>query len=163
MYFKQLPYTQYQIGGVRKLVTNILTRIAVSSEIRDNVFIYEEYTVRDGETPESVAFDFYGSTQYHWVIMVINDIVYPWNDWALSTTTLNKIAREKYGNDEEIYDPHHYLDSNGFITNQTSGTYPVSNLQYEIEENDKKRNIKILSPQLISLFVKDFRALIKQA
>lgn len=160
MYFSQLPYMQYELNGIKKLVTNILTRITVSNELKDNIFLYEEYTIKDGETPESVAFDFYGSTEYHWVIMLINEIIYPWNDWALPSMALNEIAKEKYGA-TNLYAVHHYVDANGFITSQTVGTYPVSNLEYETQENDKKRNIKILEPTLLSAFVKDFKSLIK--
>jgi hypothetical protein len=160
MYFSQLPYLEYDIEGVRKLVTNILTRVAVSSEIKDNIYLYEEYTVKDGETPESIAFDRYGSTQYHWIVMLINEIIYPWNDWALSTSMLRKITQEKYGA-ANLYAVHHYIDENGFITSQTVGTFPVSNLDYEIAENDAKRNIKLIEPSLISAFVKEFKALVQ--
>lgn len=150
---------RYSIEGIDKLVTNILTRITVSKELKDNIFLYEEYTIKDGETPESVAFDNYGSTEFHWVLMLVNNIVYPWNDWALPTTTLIDICKTRYGA-ENLYNTHHYVDSIGNITSQTIGTYPVSNLEYEIEMNDKKRNIKILTPNLLNAFVKEFNALI---
>lgn len=160
MYFSLLPFMEYNIEGNKKLVTNILTRIAVSSELKDNIYLYEEYSIKDGETPESIAFDQYGSTQYHWVVMLINDIIYPWNDWAVSSDMVVKLTKEKYG-ETELYSTHHYIDDNGFVTSQTVGTYPVSNLEYEIAQNDKKRNIKLLQPSLISAFVKEFKSLIQ--
>ena len=160
MYFSQLSYLRYEIDGFDKLVTNILTRITVSKELKDNIFLYEEYSIKDGETPESVAFDKYGSTEYHWVILLTNNIIYTWNDWALPTSTLLDICKEKYGIGN-LYQTHHYIDSYGNITSQTIGNTPVSNWQYESDINDKKRNIKILSPSLLNAFVKDFNSLIE--
>lgn len=151
---------RYSINGMDKLVTNILTRITVSKELKDNIFLYEEYTVKDGETPESIAFDNYGSTEFHWVLLLINNIVYVWNDWALSSSALIDITKSKYGV-ENLYQTHHYVDVLGNITSQTVGTYPVSNLEYETQVNDAKRNIKILAPNLLNAFVKEFNVLIE--
>lgn len=160
MYFSLLSYLEYDIEGMKKLVTNILTRVAVSPELKDNIYLYEEYTVKDGETPESIAFDRYGSTQYHWIVMLTNDIIYPWNDWALSSFMLKKMTQEKYGADN-LYAVHHYVDSNGFNTSQSVGTYPVSNLDHETMENDAKRNIKLIEPSLVPIFVKEFKTLVQ--
>lgn len=162
MYFKQLPAMVYSIGDVSKLVTNIFTRITINAAFKDNAFLFEEYSIKDNETPESVAFDYYGSTDYHWVIMLCNEIIYPWNDWAVSQDTINQNTKDKYGI-TQLYTTHHYVDANGFYTTQTVGTYPVSNVQYETDENNKKRSIKILDKSLLHPFITEFNNLIKLA
>ncbi len=160
MYFKQLPMALYSVEGVQKLVTNILTRITISNELKQNIFLFEEYSIKDGETPESVAFDNYGSTQYHWVILICNEIIYPWNDWALPQSVLIDVVKDRYGA-SNLYTTHHYIDDDGYVTSQTVGTYPVSNLEYETGLNDEKRNIKILNVNFLTAFVNEFDALTK--
>lgn len=160
MYFKQLPAMVYTIDGISKLVTNILTRITISNDFKDNAFLYEEYYLKDNETPESLAFDYYGSTEYHWVLLLCNEIIYPWNDWAVSQSTVEQNTKDIYGV-SNLYATHHYIDDEGFITSQTVGTYPVSNIQYQTDENNKKRTIKILNKGLLHPFISEFSALIK--
>ena len=160
MYFKQLPVMMYKVGDYQKLVSNILMRISITNELKDNIFLFEEYSITDGETPESVASDFYGSTEYHWVIMLCNEIVYPWNDWALSQDMVIKITKEKYGV-ANLYTTHHYQNADGLIVNSGVGNYPVSNLDYETRENDVKRNIKILNVNFLTGFVKEFNTLVR--
>jgi PKD repeat protein len=159
MYFSKLPLMVYNIGGVSKLVTNILTRIAVSDELKANIFLYDSYVVKDGESPEMVSFKFYDNPQYHWVLLITNEIVNHYEQWPISSQSVVDYAKEKYGV-SNIYATHHYINSDGFIVNSGAGTYPVSNLEYEINTNDAKRNINILNTNLITPFVKEFTNLI---
>ena len=160
MYFEQLPLMVYSIGNVPKLVSNILTRITVSDQMLSSIYMYDQYSIQDGETPESLSYDFYGDTQYHWVIMICNNIIYPWNQWPMSTDSLNDHIKKKYGVGQ-MYATHHYIDGDGFVVNSGTGTSPVSNYQYETELNDTKRSINILNPQLINSFVSQFKLLIQ--
>jgi hypothetical protein len=132
----------------------------VSDEFKQSAFLYEEYYVKDGETPESLAFDFYGSTQYHWVLLLCNEIIYVWNDWALPQLVLTNYTIDKYGVDN-LYATHHYVDAAGYVTSNAVGTYPVSNLAYETEINDEKRYIKVLNRGLLHAFIKNFNELAK--
>jgi len=43
-----------------------------------------------------------------------------------------------------------------------AGAQSVSNYEYEIREQDKKRKIKILNPAYLSSFVDEFRKLIRR-
>ena len=150
----------YTIGDVSKLVTNILTRITISNAFKENAFLYEEYYVKDYETPESLAFEYYGSTDYYWVLLLCNEIIYPWNDWAVSQKTVENNTKEKYGA-ENIYHTHHHIDENGMIVNEREDYFPVSNITYETEENNKKRSVKILNKALLQPSLTEFNALLK--
>jgi hypothetical protein len=51
------------------------------------------YVVVEGDTPEIVSYKFYGTPLYHWVVLIVNDIVNPREEWPLSENQLiNKIA-----------------------------------------------------------------------
>ena len=77
MYFdKNFPVIPYDsVGqGDFKDVTNLLRRVALNTKVKTNTLIYDTYDVKEGETPESIAFKLYGDAEFHWVIMLVNDI-----------------------------------------------------------------------------------------
>lgn len=160
MYFSKLPYGVFNIQGTQFLLTNILTRIIPSKSLKENLTLYEEYMVKDGETPEMVSNNFYDNPEYHWVILLVNDITHVWDQWVLPYNILTDYVISKYGEDN-IYDIHHYYDENNYIVNQADSVGSVTNLDFETEENEKRRSIKILNPLLLSAFVKEFEKLIK--
>jgi hypothetical protein len=77
------------------------------------------------------------------------------DNFPLSTTALEAHITEKYGAGNE-YNTHHYVDSNGNIVDSTQGT-AVSNYQFEDDENEKKRRIKLISPELLQTIIKNFK------
>jgi hypothetical protein len=165
-YFERFPLTPY-LSNNRidfSIVTDITRRVAVRTEIKENYTIYDEYDVQNGETPEIVSFNLYETTDYHWVILLMNDIIDPRYDWPLSDINVRKYTESKYGSDDaNVYGIHHYQISptNPIIVDST---YPeavsVSNIEYELAENEKKRRIKILKKEFLPSFVTEFEKLI---
>lgn len=161
MYFKEFPTTLYdfKINGETKnlVVTNIAQNVRIRSEILSHVTIFDEYDITDGETPEIIAEKVYGSAEYHWVIMICNHKFNYIDDFPLPTYELEQHITTKYGVGHE-YDTHHYIDSNG---NQVDSSNPqatsVSNYQYESDENEKKRRIKLISKSLLEIILKNFK------
>lgn len=161
MYFKNFPKFLYdfEINGKKeyRLVKDITQNVRVRKEILENITLYDEYDIIDGETPEIIAEKVYGSATYHWVIMLCNQRYDYINDFPLSTYALEKHITEKYGAGNE-YDVHHYVDSNGYIVDSSNAeALSVSNYDYETDENEKKRRIKLISPNLLQIILKNFK------
>lgn len=97
-YFNYFPKTAYidDDKSPLTLVTNILTRVKFLDSIKNNISSYYLYSVKDGETPENLAFNFYGSMERHWIILLLNDIRDPQFEWCMSYETFNKYINEKY-------------------------------------------------------------------
>lgn len=156
MYFQKFPVTLYTLDDAStvQLIRNFLIRFSLSDEIKNNYVFYDEYDIRDGETPEILAYKFYNNSQLHWVILQANDILDPRFEWCLAYNDLIKYSEGKYNN---INSTHHYVNSDGLIVNSTaSGAVAVTNLQYEIEENEKRRRIKVIKPQYIESLLREF-------
>jgi hypothetical protein len=117
MYFKSFPYTYYTLDNTNtvQVVTNITNRATLSDEVKQNLGLFDEYDIKDGETPELVADKFYGNPQLHWLVLHYNDIVDPRFEWPLPTNSFENYARGKY---TDINGIHHYEDAN---TNYTNG------------------------------------------
>lgn len=116
MYFKSFPYTFYSLDNTTtvQVITNITNRVTLSEGVKTNLSLYDEYDIKDGETPELVADKFYGNPELHWLVLHYNDILDPRFDWPLDTNNLNRYITGKYNDVNAV---HHYEDANGNYTN----------------------------------------------
>ena len=163
MYFSRFPLIEYEFeinGKVeRRVVRDITTNIRVRKEVLENVTIYDEYDIRDGETPEIIAAKVYGSSMYHWVVMLCNQRYDYDADFPLTDRQLDQYLADKYGSD--LYDVHHYVDTRGYVVmSDVIGSVPVTNYDYEVNINESKRRIKLIAPSLLANIIAQFKALI---
>ena len=116
MYFKSFPYTLYSLDNTTtvQVVTDITNRVALSDEVKTNLSLFDEYDIKDGETPELVADKFYSNPELHWLILHYNEIIDPRFDWPLDTNNFNRQVASKYANVNGI---HHYEDASGNYVN----------------------------------------------
>jgi len=116
MYFQNFPYTYYSLDDIAttQIVTNISLRVRLSDELKKNLSLFDQYDIKDGETPEILADKFYNNSQLHWIILHTNDILDARFDWPLTVNNLVLYAQGKYNN---INAPHHYVDASGVFTN----------------------------------------------
>ena len=54
-----------------------------------------------------------------------------------------------------------FLDTNNTVQTIKNVNTPVSNYDYEVKENEKKRSIQILNPEYVSLIDSDMRNMMK--
>lgn len=164
MYFAKFPNFLYgfTINGKTeyKLVKDISVNVRVQKEILANITLYDEYDIKDGETPEIISEKVYGSPLYHWVVMLCNEKFNYIDDFPLSQYELEKHITNKYGVGNE-YDTHHYINLAGYIVDSTHAeATSVSNYEYEMSFNETKRRIKLISPTLLNTILKNFKDII---
>lgn len=161
MLFESFPITTFDIDSKNKiLVTDFIRAIRVDSNLKNNDLLYVFYEAKDGETPEIISHKFYKSTQYHWVIMLVNEKFDPWRDFPQSDYVLNKMAKEKYA---DINSLHHYEDTNGnWVDEFAPVKIPITNIEYERQLNEANRTIKILKREVLTNFVDQYRNLISR-
>ena len=78
MYFSKFPFILYDsIGNIDfKVVTNLLRRVALRANLREDTLVFDTYDVRDGETPEILAHKLYGDSELNWIILLILIFIY---------------------------------------------------------------------------------------
>ena len=135
-------------------MTDISQNIRFRKEILSNITVYDYYDIKDGETPELLADKLYGTSDYHWIIMLANNRYDYVADWPLPYMALQEYINNKYGENADA--TRHYEDENGYVV---MGGYPVSNREYEEKLNEKKRRIKIISPDLINTILANYKDL----
>lgn len=92
-YFENFPLVEYN----DVMVQNLLVRVKLLEQAKAQRSIYHPFTVIEGETPEQVAYDYYGSADYTWLIYLVNGIIDPYYDWPMTTEQLEATIKSKYG------------------------------------------------------------------
>jgi hypothetical protein len=170
MYFDKFPTFLYgfKINNKTeyKLVKDISQNVRIRKEILSNITLYDEYDIREGETPEIIAEKVYKNPLYHWVVMLCNERYNYVDDFPLTQVQLEKYIDNKYGVNK--YAVHHYIDPDGNIVDEEAVdvygnaviTASVSNTDYEYLVNESKRRIKLISPSLLNTILKNFKDII---
>jgi len=156
MYFQDFDkiYYSFDINGKTetRIVTDITKNVRIRKQILSNITLFDEYTITDGETPESIAELVYGRADYHWAVMLSNDMYDYLNDFPLPMRTMEKVIADKYGEDN-VNDIHHYeavIHGTSYVVDEDApNSVPITNSDYEYTVNESKRNIKLISPLLI--------------
>ena len=186
-YFREIPNLEYQsFLSTRKssdeylLVKNIFRRVKRRDDLQNVFTIFNKYQIEEGARPDTVAQEIYGSSQYDWVVLVGANIINVRNEWPLSDRDIYRYSEELYGNDLNAI--HHYettevKDSNGRLilpkgkvvdsnftipkpdlpTQTINPVTGVSNYEYEVIKNDKKRSIYILKPSYLQQAINDIK------
>ena len=98
-YFNYFPKTFYTSNsdsiGVDS-ITNIIARFAFEDSLKQNSIAFYPYQIQETDTPEIIAHKFYGNSERHWIVLLLNDIIDPQFDWPLKSDTLIKFIDEKY-------------------------------------------------------------------
>ena len=186
-YFRELPNLQYQSFLSDKkasddylTVKNLFRRVKLREDLQNVFTIFDKYQIADGARPETVAEELYGSTQYDWVVIISAGITRIRDQWPLSDKQIYDYAESIYG--EDLNAIHHYettevkdsrnrlilpagkvVDANFTIPNPNLPTATlnpvtgVTNYEYEVLENNKKRSIYILKPRYLQQVLNDTR------
>jgi hypothetical protein len=175
MYFSQFPAIVYDsVGnGDYKVVTHLLKRVAIHSKAKSVAGLYDTYDVRNGETPEMIAHKYYDDAEYHWVILLVNNITDRYHQWPMNNRQFLAHLAERYDNVDAV---HHYeiYQVSGDITKKINigltnidvngdtiaDATLITNREYEEEKQDEIRKIRLLDPIYLEQFVKDFQRLI---
>jgi len=174
-----IGYTFTPDGSSVTVVTDIINRRAAFRKIvMDYSVAFYDVTITEAEsTPEILSSKLYGSPQYHYILLLANNIQNVYTEWPLPSATFFRYLQKKYGTDlsiiqkidwtmdelSEIPCPvHSFYTYNGRqidfstyedqFTNNPTDTKPTYTTFYEYENttNDAKRKIVVPRPVYIS-------------
>lgn len=168
MFFSKFPKRLYNFDFAANstvYITNILARVRFNSKIVDSVSAFYKYQLQDGDTPEIVAYKEYGDSEYHWIIIMFNNLKDPQFDFPLNINALENMIIKKYGytgntHGEKIAqayaNTHHYeletvktlIEVGGLKTINVTNSI-VTLKQYDYKSNSivtKSENISVVYP-----------------
>ena len=174
MYFRKIEKGFYDLkgDGNPKIVVDLMTRVKVREKVIHEMSLYDKYDVPSGERPEDTAFKHFGDSEYHWIILLTNNITDRYYGWPLSEQDFESFVKDKYANPDAIHhyelaqtsgptsssDESHMLEVNSDTDNATA----ITNREYEEREQNKLRQIRVLDRRYLNQFVEEFERLIKE-
>jgi len=177
-YFKYFPTRWHELPtGEKVLLCNITRRFAISESARTNQTLLLDYTIKGNERPEVLSYRLYDTTDYWWLVLMINNIMDVNEGWPLNAVELEALIDLKYGNDRgkvhhwvdlegNITDPRGVKIVNGFETMRDAATYmslvPISNEIHETMVNDAKRKIVMIDPVYIDAFGREIEKVMSE-
>jgi hypothetical protein len=190
-YFRELPNLNYQSFLKERnnstdfiQVKNIFRRAKLRDDLSYIFTSLIRYYIRDGVRPDIVAENVYGDSGLDWVVLTTANIINVRDQWPLDSREMYIYASNKYGKD--LNQIRHYVttevkDSSGRLVfpkgkvvdegftipdpaSSTATINPVAgvtNYEYETSLNDAKKEIYILDPKYLGMFLKDMRTIMR--
>lgn len=168
MYFEKIKYLPYPISDKHVVLKDIVSNIRFKKDVIEDARVYAEYDIEDGETPEILAEKLYSDAHLYWVLMIFNQRYHYVHDFPMGSDVLLEYTQRKYGIGKEheqhvLFGQPHFISREGYVVDgDYPGATPVTNYDYEMTENEKKRRIKIVDPGLIDQIVREAEELLNE-
>ena len=177
-YFHAFPTLPYDTDGTMpnkyQTVRNIMNRTKIKNTVKDDLAAYYPYIIKEGERPDILSYNYYGTIAYAYLILLFNDIIDPQFDWPLNSVDFENYMISKYGTiatakeETKFYyqiiraevpktEIRERQEEVKFIIDETSynalaeaSRKKISSYDYEVQLNDNKRYIRVISKELIA-------------
>lgn len=108
-YFDTLPkIVKTDSVGNSIVMTDLMARCSIIPQILKNPMLFYEYSIQDGDTPEIVAYKYYGDSYRYWVVLFANQLIDPQWNWPLSSNSFDEFIANKYQAFNPYSTTHHY-------------------------------------------------------
>ncbi len=162
-------------------VKNLFRRVIIRDDYFTKFVNFTKYKIVGDDRPDNTSEDVYGTPNLDWLILTANNIIDIKNDWPMTEYDLNLYLNQKY-TPQQLAEIHHYetiewrdfdnqlvvkggqwVDENfsvqylrGGQVRRVSPIKSVSYFEWELNQNDEKRNINVVSKEYVPLVLKDF-------
>ena len=161
-------------------VKNIFKRAVLREDVLNAYVQFDKYLVQGDDRPDNVASKVYGDSSLDWVVLTTNNIINVRDEWPMSQGDLQNYLTNKYTSAQLSYIRHYetleivdsyqrLIQPKGFtveeghsitfvdrgVSKTESKTKSMSYLEYEIDLNDAKREINVLQPRYVEIYLRD--------
>tara|TARA_B100000614_G_C14542377_1_gene490813 strand:+ start:1665 stop:2294 length:630 start_codon:yes stop_codon:yes gene_type:complete len=172
-------YTDQHLDPKIYTAKNLWRRNDIRGDYISSLVLMDEYLIREGDTPESISFNFYNRVDFGWTIMVANNITNYHDQWPRTAQALNEYVYEKYEEPmavmmyetTEVVDALNrkivkaglrvpsnyqvtYFDGTASAGVTVNPVRPITYYQYEERLNSEKEEINIIKPSYIEEFAR---------
>lgn len=184
LYFQKFPTVNYRttevINGLPQQFVRGVPNMTLQFKVDYAAGDYDWYTVTDRDRADTLAAQWYGSSEYTWVILLANDMKDLY-DWPMDTLQFHRYMAKKYETSHGALDGvaasrlavYQYLwtdpeTNQELVVDATFYGSPVLGARrmvtvYENEDtiNETRRRIKRLSLPTFQSFVEQFNLLVR--
>ena len=179
-YFEQFPLIEYN----NKYAKNLLLNTKIIDEIFSKYKVFYDYTVREGQRVDYIASRYYGDPYNSYIVYLSNSVIDPSLFLPLDHQDFLKYVGKKYNKRADLTksDISHYkytgigetqseIDRKSWkmtpytysqlSSEDKSGWTPVYVYDYELELNEDKRNIKLISNKYLDQINQELGSIFK--
>ena len=176
-YFNAFPTVSYDSVGTMpnqyQTVRNIMNRTRIKESVKQDIAAYYPYFVQEGERPDMVSYDYYGSVRYAYLILIFNNIIDPQFDWPLSSIDFESYIVSKYGgvaiameqtkfyyqiiraevpqtsSQDRVDEVKYIVDETAYNALGITARKKITAYEHEERINDNKKNIRLINSDFI--------------
>tara|TARA_B100001093_G_scaffold513705_1_gene586175 strand:+ start:1197 stop:1919 length:723 start_codon:yes stop_codon:yes gene_type:complete len=89
-------------------VKNIFRGSKLFDYLKDNISLFNKFIIEDGDRPDTIASDLYGSSQYDYIVVLTAGITNINHEWPVQDFQMYDISLRKYGSEQKMNEIHHY-------------------------------------------------------
>ena len=122
-YFRELPNIEYlsplsdrNSASEYIQAKNLFKRVKLRDDFYNSITNFQKYQITEGQRPDQVALELYGSPQLDWVVLISANIVNIRDQWPLSNKDIYTFVENAYGdemNNVRFYETIEVKDSKG--------------------------------------------------
>ncbi len=153
-------------------VNDITAAVTFARKYRERPGLFLDYTIHDGDRPETISYRMYDTRRFWWTILLFNMMDDVNRQWPLDNDGLKAHIATTYPG-RLLEDVRHYIGSAGEVVDvraltikdgypedviiQRYGLTPVTIYAHEFAVNEAKRKIRVIDPDLIASVETDLR------
>lgn len=108
-YFDTLPkVVQTDNVGISRVFTNLMARASIIPDVLKNPLVYYSYDIQEGDTPETIAYKYYGDSYRYWIVLFANELLDPQWSWPMDSKVFAAYMAEKYPSGNTTTTVHSY-------------------------------------------------------
>ena len=162
-------------------VKNFFKRAKLREDILENLAYFTKYNITGDDRPDNIANEVYGDSKLDWLVLLSNNIMNVQTEWPMTQKTFDNFLLTKYGTNDKVGQVHHYetikINDNkgnqiipaglevpedytveyfdGATLRVVGSTKAITNYEYEVDLENKKRQIYVLKKEFVSLVLND--------
>lgn len=157
-YFDNFPTLLYTFDNNLvefKQVVNIFVRLKFLDSIINNVALFDQYDIKDGDTPWGIAYKLYSDPMKYWIVLYANIYLDPYYQWPLTVDQFNQNMTDQFGGIANAQGTLHHIEKHtNMITTinyqQTINTY-VSIISANVVSVDGSTDLPTIEHPLIQV------------
>lgn len=130
-YFTHFPVVQY--NNVRS--RDVTRRTHFIGSVLSDPYVFLPYTVKEGEKPEDIAYNYYGTVEATWIVLMANNIIDPYTQWPMTSEVFTDYLISKYAEQSGLIG----FDVVAWTQNQTL----LDNIMYYYRTSDSGIDVKV--------------------
>lgn len=131
-------YTFNNSQPVKVTLKNIFDKIDIISSYTNDVSNFEFWEIDEYDRPETTAYEYYGTVDLWWIVLVANNIRDVFSQWPMNEEQITVLAQSLY---------------------ETENKYPYTIYHSLLSErNDKLKTIRLIKSDIVYDVIASFRS-----